>query len=131
MDEARTKIETAALRNLGTIQLRDLHRETPARVLAFQRQQSPTAYRIPVAKVDVILRARERDAGEETPIKSADSRRVDTEDRRRWWELRFVPPIELRVGESGGESAAVAETGVGRERDMETEPLREWEREWR
>ena len=39
--------------------------------------------------------------------------------------------MELRVGESGGESAEVAETGVGRERDIETEALREWEREWR
>ena len=39
--------------------------------------------------------------------------------------------MELRVGESGEESGADAETGVGRERDMETEPLREWEREWR
>ena len=33
--------------------------------------------------------------------------------------------MELRVGESGEESGADAETGVGRERDMETEPLRE------
>lgn len=28
-------------------------------------------------------------SGRETPINSADSRRVDTEDRRRWCELRF------------------------------------------
>lgn len=67
--------------------------------------------------------------GRETPIKSADSRRVETDERRRWWELRFAPPMELRVGDWGGESEAVADTGVGRERDIETEPLREWERE--
>ena len=69
--------------------------------------------------------------GRETPIKSADSRRVDTEERRRWWELRLEPPRELRVGEWGGESFIVIETGVGRDTGTETELLREWEREWR
>ena len=69
--------------------------------------------------------------GRETPIKSADSLRVDTEERRRWWELRFAPPNELRVGEWGGESFVEVETGVGRDMGTETELLREWEREWR
>ena len=71
--------------------------------------------------------------GRETPIKSADSRRVETDERRRWWELRFAPEIELRMGDWERESFMdVVETEVGREGGgTETELLREWEREWR
>ncbi len=70
--------------------------------------------------------------GRETPIKSADSRRVETDERRRWWELRFAPVMELRVGDWERESFMdVPETEVGREGGTETELLREWEREWR
>ena len=64
--------------------------------------------------------------GRETPIKSADSRRVETVERRRWWELRFVPEMELRVGDLERESVMdVVETEVGREGGTETELLRE------
>ena len=64
--------------------------------------------------------------GRETPIKSADSSRVETDERRRLWELRFVPEMELRVGDWERESVMdVVETEVGREGGTETELLRE------
>ena len=52
--------------------------------------------------------------GKATPMTSADSRRVETEERRRWWELRF----------------AVGRVGPGCEREeMEFEEECEDERE--
>lgn len=60
--------------------------------------------------------------GREKPMISADSRRVDTEERRLWWELRFEPPTE-GVGEVGGlleeTEGADEREGTERERDIE------------
>jgi hypothetical protein len=36
-------------------------------------------------------------AGRETPMTSADSRRVETDERRRWWDPRFVPAAEVEL----------------------------------
>jgi hypothetical protein len=47
----------------------------------------------PRLKLSSLLEA-ER-AGRDTPITSADSRRVDTDERRRWCDPRFVPAAEV------------------------------------
>jgi hypothetical protein len=79
-------------------------------------------------------------AGRATPITSADSRRVETEERRRWWELRFavggVGPgcerEEMEVEEECEDESESSCKEEGKDSDCETEiieTLREWERE--
>lgn len=74
-------------------------------------------------------------AGRETPMTSADSRRVDTEERRRWWELRFavggVGPEreEMEFEEECKDERSCKEEGNENEVETENETLREWERE--
>lgn len=62
----------------------------------------------------------------ETPIISADSRRVETEERRLWWELRF------EEGCVGCEELEMSLVFVEFETEREeiedvTDVLREWE----
>ena len=71
---------------------------------------------------------------------SADSRRVDTEERRRWWELRFAvsgvgPGWEREEMEFEEECEDESEVSCKEEKEGEgetviIETLREWEREW-
>jgi hypothetical protein len=72
-------------------------------------------------------------SGTETPITSADSRRVETEDWRRWCEWRLVSEAEEeRVGEEEEEEVSLLLFVAGKEKveREETEVLREWERPW-
>lgn len=48
------------------------------------------------------------DSGRDTPIKPADSVRVETEERRLWWELRLE---ESRAGREGAEDEKERELG--------------------
>lgn len=76
-------------------------------------------------------------SGTDTPIISADSWRVETEDRRRWWELRFEGGTGLALG-VGRESVDISTAFMDmdleeiekdiEETEDEMEPLREWER---
>jgi hypothetical protein len=70
-------------------------------------------------------------AGRVTPMTSADSRRVDTEERRRWWELRFGCEREEMEFEDECEDEKGISLKEEKESEGETEieTLREWERE--
>ena len=69
----------------------------------------------------------------ETPIISADSCRVDTEERRRWCELRFgLPTGGNDEGETGGlpREGSIEDIEEDMDRDgVERDALRECERE--
>ena len=54
----------------------------------------------------------------DTPIISADSCRVETEERRRWCELRFGFPIGGREGEDGGGLFDEGEGDIARDNGM-------------
>ena len=70
----------------------------------------------------------------ETPIKSADSWRVETDERRRWCELRLEEGTGERLAGAPGWPGKVDETGetsperAGREKEEEMEWFRERER---
>lgn len=70
----------------------------------------------------------------ETPIKSADSWRVETEERRRWCELRLEAGTGERLADAPGWPEKVDATGdasaerAGREKEEETERFRERDR---
>ena len=66
----------------------------------------------PRLKLSSLLEA-ER-AGRETPMTSADSRRVETDERRRWCDPRFVPAAEV-------EPSCEREEDEDEEDDSETE----------
>lgn len=57
----------------------------------------------------------EGNEGRVTPMISADSRRVETEERRLWWELRFETLI------AGGEAGGLLRGRGGREETGGTE----------
>lgn len=54
----------------------------------------------------------------DTPMISADSCRVDTDERRRWWELRFGFPVEGREGGDGGGLIEAGRGDVDKDRGM-------------
>lgn len=68
-------------------------------------------------------------SGRETPISSADSRRVETDERRWWWE---VGRLGGRLRDAEGESGTVGgRAGAEEERGKEEmELLRERDRRW-
>lgn len=68
----------------------------------------------------------------DTPIISADSRRVETDERRLWWELRLSWEVRFAggaltfAGDSGWGFVAID----GIDRDKDTDEFLECERRW-
>jgi hypothetical protein len=72
--------------------------EQPSRARSARRRMESLSPRLMLSSVV-------RSSGTATPMRSADSCRVDTEDCRRWCECRLDGGAESRLGEGGAESA--------------------------